>query len=197
MNQPFRPFRSTAQLRGNDAVGKVVFAEGFMSDEECDRILALADAEPEQPGRTGADGKTDEARDSHIRFLWPTPQNAWLFTKLEEAIMRLNQQYAYELTGFYEGAQVARYAPGGHYDWHVDLGEQLQSARKLSVSVQLTDGADYQGGDFRFSGPTDEAAPRSRGSLIAFPSFVSHRVEPVTQGERRSLVSWISGPPFR
>ena len=111
--------------------------------------------------------------------------------------MRLNQSYGFELTGFYEGAQVARYAPGGHYDWHVDVGEQLQSARKLSLSIQLSDGSEYEGGDFRFLGPTDAPAPRARGSLIAFPSFVTHRVEPVTQGERLSLVSWISGPPFR
>ena len=72
-----------------------------------------------------------------------------------------------------------------------------QSARKLSLSVQLSDGADYDGGDLRFPGPTDEPAPRERGALIAFPSFVTHRVEPVTRAERLSLVSWISGRPFR
>ena len=72
-----------------------------------------------------------------------------------------------------------------------------QSARKLSLSVQLSDGADYDGGDLRFPGPTDEPAPRERGALIALPSFVTHRVEPVTRAERLSLVSWISGRPFR
>ena len=105
-NHPFRPFRSTVQLRGNDAVGKEVFVDRSFSAEDCDRVLALASAQTEQAGRTGEEGKIDEARSSHIRFLWPEADNAWLFTRLEEAAMRLNQSYGFDLTGFYEGRRL-------------------------------------------------------------------------------------------
>jgi PKHD-type hydroxylase len=37
----------------------------------------------------------------------------------------------------------------------------------------------------------------SKGSIIVFPSFVWHRVKPVTSGTRYSLVVWHLGRPFR
>jgi predicted 2-oxoglutarate/Fe(II)-dependent dioxygenase YbiX len=40
-------------------------------------------------------------------------------------------------------------------------------------------------------------APTHQGSLVAFPSFMTHRVTPVTRGLRWSLVTWLEGPPFR
>jgi PKHD-type hydroxylase len=65
------------------------------------------------------------------------------------------------------------------------------------MSIQLTDGSKYEGGDLRFQTATDEPAPRGVGSLVVFPSYLVHRVDPVTKGARLSLVSWIAGPPFR
>ena len=38
---------------------------------------------------------------------------------------------------------------------------------------------------------------RPQGSVIVFPSFVWHRVTPVTKGTRYSLVLWTCGQPFR
>ncbi len=197
MNRPFRPLRSAFSVPRNDVVGQVVFVDAFLSGAECDRVLELAATAVEHEGRTGQEGKADEARSSRIRFLWPSRESEWLFARLEAAILRLNEGYRYDLLGFAEGAQVASYGPGGHYDWHVDLGTGPQSSRKLSLSVQLSDPGDYDGGDLEFMGPTDVTAPRNRGALVAFPSFVGHIVHPVTRGERLSLVSWISGAPFR
>jgi PKHD-type hydroxylase len=38
---------------------------------------------------------------------------------------------------------------------------------------------------------------RARGTVIAFPSYVLHRVTPIIAGTRKSLVVWITGPKFR
>jgi len=113
----------------------------------------------------------------------------------------LNEGYGYQLTGFMEGAQIAWYEAGGaggdgHYDWHVDIGPGPYSLRKLSMSVQLSDPADYDGGELEFMASA-ESGIRTRGSLIVFPSFLQHRVTPVTRGIRASMVSWIAGPPYR
>ena len=44
---------------------------------------------------------------------------------------------------------------------------------------------------------TLEEIPRlEEGSIIVFPSFVEHRVTPVTEGIRYSLVSWFVGPLY-
>ena len=98
--------------------------------------------------------------------------------------------------GFFEGVQVASYSGGGHYGWHMDVGQGVVSTRKLSISVQLSDPADYDGGELEFLASGD-CGPRTQGTLIAFPSFLVHRVRPVTRGTRWSLVSWVAGPSFR
>jgi PKHD-type hydroxylase len=36
-----------------------------------------------------------------------------------------------------------------------------------------------------------------RGSIVVFPSFIWHRVKPVTEGIRYSLVIWNLGQPYR
>jgi PKHD-type hydroxylase len=79
-----------------------------------------------------------------------------------------------------------------------------------SMTCQLTDGSKYSGGelefDFRQYSPQmrDEAQHLkkateilSKGSIIIFPSFVWHRVKPVTKGTRYSLVVWHLGYPFK
>ena len=73
--------------------------------------------------------------------------------------------------------------------------------------VQLSDPKDYVGGDiefdFRKNTPEDkqkivqatEVIPQ--GSIVVFPGFVWHRVKPVTQGTRYSLVMWCCGRPWQ
>ena len=195
--QPYRLLKSYLNRRTNDAAARVAFVEGMMSPDMCDRVIALAENSPALEGKTGPDPKTDEGRDSTVRFIWPSQVSSWLFDFLEDALMKLNRGYGFELTGFYDGIQVATYEPGGHYDWHLDIGPGVYSSRKLSLSVQLSDPADYEGGELEFLTATSELSPRSRGSLIAFPSYLAHRVRPVIKGTRVALVSWIGGPPFR
>ena len=65
------------------------------------------------------------------------------------------------------------------------------------MSIQLSDGDDYEGGDFEMRGSTTPEGQRDRGSVIIFPSYLVHRVTPVSAGTRRSLVTWIEGPRWR
>lgn len=98
--------------------------------------------------------------------------------------------------------QFAEYhgANNGNFAWHQDVNwtNPAQTDRKLSFIAQLSDPADYEGGDFEFSTyPTPGADFKKRGSVLVFPSFFQHRITPVTSGVRHSLVSWIEGPKFR
>jgi len=90
----------------------------------------------------------------------------------------------------------------GHYDWHQDMDfiNDKYSDRKLSVVIQLSDGSEYEGGDFLFEFNTDihkVEGFRTKGSILVFPSFLKHKVEKVTNGTRNSLVSWVMGPNFK
>jgi len=86
---------------------------------------------------------------------------------------------------------------GGHYDWHVDTGNEV-CHRKLSFTIQLSDSKDYKGGDIEFIGSkVDKEAFRQRGVCIIYPSFLPHRITKVTKGVRHAIVGWIHGPTFR
>lgn len=104
-----------------------------------------------------------------------------------------------------ENVQYTRYhhEDKGHYDWHIDTfweNNKTLYDRKISVIIQLTDGDEYEGGDFlidpQYPQPPREAM-RKRGTVFAFPSFIRHKVTPVTSGQRKSFVSWVEGPAFR
>lgn len=143
--------------------------------------------------------QSDKKRNSYVTFLFPNDITHFIFAKLAAAINEMNSQFfQFDLTGLEQGLQFTRYvAPGQHYDWHIDKGFMTPS-RKLSVSIQLSDPSEYVGGDLELSfGRTPQKAPKERGFCTFFPSYVLHRVRPVTQGTRYSLVAWVSGPPFK
>ena len=132
----------------------------------------------------------------------PGPETDWLFARLRQVVQRINLQfYKYDLyPEFREALQYTVYdaAQGGHFDWHVDHGAAGLEPRKISLSLQLSEPADYQGCDLEFQfGDGAVPAPRSRGTVITFASYVLHRVSPITAGTRKALVAWVSGPDFR
>ena len=89
----------------------------------------------------------------------------------------------------------------GRYGWHYDVNwrNQLPHHRKLSVTIQLSDHKDYEGGDFEFEKGVDELPieVKEKGTILIFPSFYQHQVTPVTSGTRHSLVTWVEGPHWR
>jgi PKHD-type hydroxylase len=134
-----------------------------------------------------------------VSWLDNNPDTNWLFEKLGQAVSQLNSDYfRFDLTGFGENLQLTNYdqSENGMYGWHQDYGSKV--SRKLSLSVQLTDPSEYEGGNLQIM---TTGAPvnvrKQRGLIVAFPSYVLHQVTPVTQGSRQSLVAWISGPAFK
>ena len=187
------------ELSYNESVCRISTIRRLLSPEECQAVIQLSEQFPQSSGETGDQEvrEREQIRKSTVRFVLPTPESEWLYARLEHALRQVNRIYRYALTGFFGGIQVATYEAGGHYDWHADMGSsRYYSARKLSMTVQLSDPADYDGGDLEFFPPSHSPTARDRGSMTVFPSFLVHRVSPVTRGERISLVSWVSGPSF-
>jgi len=89
----------------------------------------------------------------------------------------------------------------GHYDWHSDediaYGSPRFSCRKLSITIQLSEPEDYEGGDFEMEGVELPSSIKQKGTVLVFPSPQRHRVMPVTKGIRKSLVAWFEGPDWR
>ena len=170
--------------------------------KELAAIEALGEAlMPMRAEITGRKDRTDHMRITRVAWMERNSGTAWLYARLEEMVMHLNQQfYRFDLYGVVEAFQYTVYdgQEGGHYNWHVDLGGSDVEPRKISLSLQLSDPSRYEGCDLVLeAGNGAYAAERARGTLIAFPSYVLHRVTPIESGTRKSLVIWVSGPEFR
>ena len=138
-------------------------------------------------------------RNSQVSWIHPCKELDFLYRRLTDCIVSLNKQFfKFDLYGFVEGLQFTHYpAPGGKYGRHVDRIRNF-AQRKLSCSIQLSDPETYKGGDFfLYEGELGTPLPKKQGTLIVFPSYILHEVKPVTEGERNSLVAWVSGPSFR
>lgn len=145
-----------------------------------------------------AGGLRSDARDSSVSFIFPNELTHWIFEKLSNSILEVNRQfYHFELHGLFQGLQFTAYhAPSQHYGWHVDMGSG--TARKLSVTVQLSDPSEYEGGLLELqNGGNVVTVDQKKGIACFFPSWTLHRVTPVTRGTRYSLVAWVSGPSFK
>jgi PKHD-type hydroxylase len=174
---------------------------GVLTAEECDATVAMAKS-PDDFVRSELflPGGLRHVRDSDLTWIVQDQTNQWLFERIAGVAANLNREFFdFDLDGSMRAFQLTRYKPNQHYSWHQDLGTHDMSRRKLTVSVQLSSPDDYDGGGLEFFRADDDIAqaPVHRGSLVAFPSWMTHRVKPVTRGHRWSIVTWLEGPPFR
>lgn len=130
----------------------------------------------------------------------------WFFKKLEETISDVNQEHFNFDLQWLEPLQYTVYNPGGFYKQHWDYAdehaEQLidgkRMVRKLSFSILLSDPSEYEGGDLVLCYPQEQhTLPKDKGSILFFPSFITHEVTKVISGVRKSLVGWVRGPVWR
>jgi PKHD-type hydroxylase len=153
-----------------------------------------------------------KTRRSNVIFL----TDNWIYKEIHPYIHQANEQAGWNFQWDYsEPCQFTQYGKEQFYDWHADSfakpfktdnPNKNGKIRKLSVTISLSDESDYEGGDFEFdfrnkgkgfNKPQTVEQIRKRGSIIVFPSFVWHRVKPVTSGTRHSLVLWNIGWPFK
>jgi PKHD-type hydroxylase len=149
-------------------------------------------------------------RDSNVSWL----NERWLYELLQSHMDEANQRAGWNLDwDWSEDLQFTVYKPGQFYNWHADQNDQCYDGdlatsnyagkyRKLSVILSLSDPKDYVGGELEFDmgklNPTRICSEiKPQGSIVVFPSFVYHRVHPVTWGTRYSLVMWTLGKPYR
>jgi PKHD-type hydroxylase len=152
-----------------------------------------------QVATMGKTGETQDKvnRDTAVVF---APFDHWLSTHFSELANIANEtcEWKYFVTQR-EAIQFATYGVGQHYNWHTDTftlsGKEYD--RKITVVCLLNDPTEFEGGEFELRLYNEYKAPLKKGSVIAFPSILEHRVTPVTKGVRYSATMWLSGPRFR
>jgi|TARA_R100000479_G_C6381924_1_gene201480 PKHD-type hydroxylase len=178
----------------------------------CDKIIKLGDSKTKQKGTLQDNKLNIETRKSDVVWL----DEPWIYEKVWEFVnvANINSKWNFDID-WCEKAQYTVYEKGQYYGWHMDQFAKpyIKSdpnhngkIRKISLSLQLSNGDDYEGGDLEFCSDnmpgkdrefTSCSDARNKGTLIFFPSFLFHRVKPVTKGIRKSLVVWFIGRPYK
>jgi PKHD-type hydroxylase len=177
---------------------------GALSPEECNTIIARGETYTPQHSTIGFDAskRADPGyRTSIVRWLDIHAEQQIVERFMRHVHLSNRTNFGVEIAQPFE-VQFTEYhgSAKGKYDWHQDVWLESDRAfdRKLSIVVQLSAPQDYEGGAFEFFGINSPAAAFApQGSLLIFPSWLQHRVTPVTKGIRRSLVSWVEGPRWR
>jgi PKHD-type hydroxylase len=180
-----------------DQVSLYAFWKNAFSKEECLTIINIAKDKGLIKGTVT--GKSN-VRDSKISWLYPGDNNMeFVFRRVTDITLDLNERFfKFDLFGLNEGFQFTNYkAPSGKYGKHIDRGKNML-VRKLSISIQLTNPEEYEGGElYLYDDDKGSIMDKTQGTLIIFPSYVLHEVTPVTKGERNSLVTWVTGEQFK
>jgi PKHD-type hydroxylase len=178
--------------------------EGFLDDSEINYILSRPEWHNQSDAQIGSgfEGKVDkEKRRTDVSWMFPDQANAHIWEKITNTIWTANRQFfRFDLRGCYEAMQLGVYTEHdqGHYDWHIDSGLETNTVpRKLSMALLLSDPSEFEGGELQvMRAGVPESVEQKRGRAWFFPSYLMHRVTPVTKGIRRSLVMWVGGPAF-
>ena len=169
-------------------------------EETVDSLRQILDTKELQDAQVGDDGGmvNKSTRRSKIFWLPKTDEFVELYKTFHELIGKCNTDfYQFKLTEITEHIQYTVYNSDdqGYYDWHIDMGPD-KARRKLSLVCQLSDPSEYEGGELQINSGRILIPEKEKGTVILFPSYLLHRVTPVTKGTRRSLVLWIEGPAF-
>lgn len=180
-----------------DPVNEWAYWDQAFTPAECQAIIAIGESRMLE--QATVIGENKGIRDCEIAWLYSVDDLEWAFRRVTDIIVDLNDRYfKFDLFGMHEGFQFTKYtAPGEHYGAHIDKTVNGR-VRKLSFTLQLSDPAEYGGGDLKLiTSENPTVASREQGYVTVFPSYTLHEVTPVTRGTRYSLVSWVTGKPFK
>ena len=190
-------FNSNEQI---DQTNYYSFDTAF-NTEQLDWISNLVNHYEYQKASTiGSDtSDVDAIRKSNIKWIHYDNKSYWVYDRIQQMVLEANRNWNFNLHSIVDSIQYTEYLEGGgHYDWHIDIGPGSINHRKISITIQLSDSDEYEGGDFEiWTGGEFKKLQRKKGCGILFPSFLMHRVTPVTRGVRKSLVLWVGGDSYK
>jgi len=180
----------------------VIYWENFLSDEDIHFLRHHPSWMNYHTAEVGDAVEDYGIRRTNVAWVDFSEQNQHIWQKIAKVVSDINSQFFHiNLTGFYEDMQLSEYSAAyqGHYNWHTDAcSSDKQVPRKLSMVLMLSDANEYEGGELQIkTSDHDETLEMQMGRAWFFPSYMLHRVTPVTKGLRKTAVLWVGGEPWR
>jgi len=174
------------------------FVPNAISDASCDQMIEKFETLSTEKASIGGGEKGNvDLNIRDVNKIQITSEIGIGATLIGVGINANNKAWKFDLTHSNQ-SEYLKYDVNCHYGSHVDtfLDPNQKETRKLTVLAFLND--DFDGGRFYFENGYDRFYPKQeKGTIIVFPSFINHGVEPVTKGIRRSIVTWLVGPWFK
>jgi len=143
-------YKNRSELKKDVDLGNYYYFSKYFNNNDIEKILSIAEKYSSQKGKVTT--AVDESyRSSKIKWLPNNNETKWLYDKLSYIVKMANDKvWKFDIIGFGEDIQIGEYTAeeGGHYDWHLDLGKH-SCFRKISISVQLSNPDEYEGGDLQ------------------------------------------------
>ena len=164
-----------------------------VDDKFIQSIIDIGKSQKLEEARIGGESSTsNNIRSTKISWI----MDKTILLTLKDKMLEINKSknWNYDITDMFP-FQYSVYHENDHYDWHVDTGSAYlkQKERKISFSLILND--NYKGGELEFKNSDENISlDLNKGDMVTFPSFLEHRVKPVLNGTRISLVGWMLGP---
>jgi len=201
------------------------YFKSALTPKFCDEVIKYGLQQKDSIARTGGFDKKELSKEDikniqrkrRSDLVWFN--DTWIYKEIHPFVHEANRKAGWNFEwDRSESCQFTKYKQGQYYDWHCDSwdkaykkeGPNKGKIRKLSMTCQLTDGSEYSGGELEFDFRQYEPSQRDeakhlrkateilpKGSIVVFPSFLWHRVKPITKGTRYSLVLWHLGYPFK
>lgn len=191
-------------IKKNNNLTNYYYYENGFNDEEIKKIIDISTKYGLSDGNLN--GEIDYSyRKNLVAWLPNNDETKFIYDRLVDLLKDSNDKmWNFNVTNLFESIQFTKYSfdsestQQSHYDWHMDFGSTgLSSTRKLSCVVQLSDPNEYDGCDLELMLHRNIVkAPKKKGTIIYFPSYITHKVTPILKGIRYSLVIWFHGPSF-
>jgi PKHD-type hydroxylase len=168
-------------------------------DEMIKKFIDMGESLSTMEAQIGGKVVDINARVSTVSWIGYNDTTKDLYDFLIDKIDRINYYHYGMILNGVESIQYTRYPINGHYKFHNDIiARKEDNQRKLSLVLALTAPEEYEGGELLLmpNGDNPLKFKLGKGELIAFPSWVPHKVTPVTSGLRITAVNWVLGPKF-
>ena len=143
---------------------------------------------------SGLDTNIRNVKGYSLTFNTPTDTFYWNYIKneIQKVFFHYKAKFPYMNSSKINQIDLLKYGPGGKYNVHTD--HYTTTTRALSVIINLND--EYKGGDLIFTDQRQKEIKRmvlKKGSIVFFPSnfLYPHGIQPLTKGNRYSIVAWL------
>jgi PKHD-type hydroxylase len=176
----------------------------MFTPEQCNLIINKGMSLKQEVASVGFGAEEGGVNDPNKRITsisWiPFKDMPEMYAEIEATMLKANNNhFGFNGMCLQEPGQFTYYRTGGFYKWHMDndiLGATQGPVRKISMTLLLSDPSTFEGGELEFMDEGKQFKLK-QGHAVFFASWLQHRVKPVTQGERKSLVMWFGGPAFK